>query len=94
LGDVKLVAMLAAWLGASRTALCFLLAVVAAALFGLMATGGQAFRRAQPELGQNPDTPATWGTMRLPLGAFLCAGGLYALFFGEQTLQWYFSFWS
>jgi len=93
LGDVKLVAMLAAWLGASRTALCFLLAVVAAALVGLAAMGGQAFLRVPPQSGQTDAAPAAWGTMRLPLGAFLCAGGLYALFFGQQTLRWYLSLW-
>jgi len=94
LGDVKLAEMLAAWLGTSRTAVCFLLAVVAAALFGLTALGGQAFLRAQPQREQpNPDLPAAWGTMRLPLGTFLCAGGFYALFFGDKTLQWYFSLW-
>jgi leader peptidase (prepilin peptidase)/N-methyltransferase len=90
LGDVKLVAMLAAWLGASRTALCFLLAVIAAALFGLTGLRGRAFLRSQIADG---DT-AAWGTLRIPLGAFLCAGSLYSLFFGEKTLQWYFSLWA
>ncbi len=88
-GDVKLVAMLAAWLGASRTALCFLLAVFAAALFGLTALRGHALLRPQVP----GSASAAWGTLRLPLGAFLSAGGLYSLFFGEQTLRWYLSFW-
>jgi leader peptidase (prepilin peptidase)/N-methyltransferase len=90
LGDVKLVAMLAAWLGAPRTALCFLLAVIAAALFGLTALRGGAFLRSQVA----DSASATWGAMRVPLGAFLCVGSLYSLFFGEHTLQWYFSLWA
>lgn len=89
LGDVKLVAMLAAWLGTSGTALCFLLAVMAAAVFGLTALRGRAFLRPHA-VGS---TAAVWGAMQIPLGAFLCAGGVFAFFFGEQTLRWYFSFW-
>ncbi len=84
LGDVKLIAMLAAWLGAPQTALCFLLAVVAAAAVGLAALGRQALQR------ESSATP--WGQMRLPLGTFLCASSLYALFFGKHTLNWYLSF--
>jgi leader peptidase (prepilin peptidase)/N-methyltransferase len=93
LGDVKLVAMLAAWLGLSRTALCFLVAVVGAAIAGLAALSGRAFLRPQPRqpIDDPESPPATWGTLRIPLGAFLCASGLYSLFFGEQTLRWYFS---
>ncbi len=103
LGDVKLVAMLAAWLGFSRTALCFLVAVVGAALAGLAALSGRAFLRSETQSYSESwkgdvegagREPATWSTLRIPLGAFLCAGSLYALFFGEQTLNWYLGLFS
>jgi leader peptidase (prepilin peptidase)/N-methyltransferase len=83
LGDVKLVAMLAAWLGGTRMGVAFFLAVVTAALAGL---GLAAWQRRTAGGGE-------WRTLRIPLGACLCGGALYALFFGEQTLKWYLSFW-
>ena len=82
LGDVKLVAMLAAWLGAPGMALCFVLAVIGAAAVGVLAL-----------LSGKKASSGGWGSLRLPLGAFLCAAGVYVLFFGAQTLKWYFSFW-
>jgi prepilin signal peptidase PulO-like enzyme (type II secretory pathway) len=33
------------------------------------------------------------GTARLPLGIFVCGGGLATLFVGYQILKWYFHFW-
>ena len=81
LGDVKLAAMLAAWLGVGVMAVAVLLAVIAAACTGLLL----------PLVRRKPRQDS-WKTMRLPFGAFLCAGGLYALFFGQQTLTWYMSF--
>ena len=85
LGDVKLAAMLAAWLGAANTAVVFFLAVIAAAL-----TGGLLLPLVLRRTKAPPS--ASWRTTRLPLGTFLCAGALYALFFGPQTLKWYLSF--
>jgi leader peptidase (prepilin peptidase)/N-methyltransferase len=90
LGDVKLVAMLAAWLGLTLTGVCFFLAVVGAALFGLGWGMSRALRR-----GSSPGQPrqVPWHALRLPFGAFLCGGGLYAFFFGREMLRWYLSFW-
>ncbi len=78
LGDVKLAAMLGAWLGIAGVFLTLAVAVFAAALAGLAL-----LRRA-------PVSPAS---LRLPFGSFLCGGGLLVLFFGRAMLRWYFSFW-
>ncbi|HEY0785243.1 MAG TPA: prepilin peptidase [Acidobacteriaceae bacterium] len=81
-GDVKLAAMLGAWLGFQAMAVCFLLAVLAAAAVGAaaIAWGG---RRA-----------GGWRTLRLPLGSFLCGAGIFAFFQGRQLFTWYMKFWT
>lgn len=73
LGDVKLLAMLAAFFGLADTAFALFTGVLAAALFaaGLLATG-----RA------NRSTP-------LPFGTFLCAGGIAGIFLGAPVMGWY-----
>ncbi len=78
LGDVKLAALLGAWLGVAGAGLSLMLAVLLGAVAGLllMARGRQ---------------PAK--NLRLPFGTFLCAGGLLTLFLGEPVFTWYFSFW-
>ena len=32
------------------------------------------------------------GIQQIPLGSFLCAAAIYAIFCGEQTLKWYLQF--
>jgi leader peptidase (prepilin peptidase) / N-methyltransferase len=79
LGDVKLMAMLAAWLGLRQTGLVFFLAVVAGALFGgilLLNRRG----------GTSP------GLLPVPFGTMLSLAGLYSIFLGERTLSWYLKF--
>lgn len=82
LGDVKLMAMLGAWFGPAETLLVFFLAVVSGAVYGLAMMAVEAVR------------PVPVGGLRrrvtkVPLGAFLCVGGIYTLFWGEETLRWY-----
>lgn len=77
LGDAKLFAMIAAWLGPRNAALAFFLAVVFAAAYGIF---------------QNVQDRQWRLTARLPLGAFLAAAALYAVFAGEQTIAWYLHF--
>lgn len=77
LGDAKLFAMIAAWLGPRNAALAFFLAVVFAAIYGIVRTVRD--RQWRP-------------TARLPLGAFLAAAALYAVFAGTQTIAWYLHF--
>jgi leader peptidase (prepilin peptidase)/N-methyltransferase len=73
LGDVKLLAMIAAFLGLSGALLALFAGVLAAALYGLALL---ALRRA---------TAAS----KLPFGSFLAAGGLFAALFGPGLLAWY-----
>ena len=81
MGDVKLVAMLGAWLGLQRTALTLFLAVILGALYGL---GMILFRNKQ-------DTQPP-GQLAVPFGTMLCVAGLYCIFLGQRTLGWYLQF--
>jgi leader peptidase (prepilin peptidase) / N-methyltransferase len=80
LGDVKLLAMLAAWLGLRQTGVVLFLAVVAGALYGL---GTILLRR------RNDTSP---GQLPVPFGTMLSLAGLYSIFLGERTLGWYLKF--
>lgn len=127
LGDAKLFALIAAWLGAWQSLLVLFLGVVTAAVFsllwvwlgnsrqtfprgqdpqiplekkqGLSTEGDQGRRGLQPS--QNPAARAgalapevfkSPGIQQIPLGSFLCAAAIYAIFRGEQTLKWYLQF--
>lgn len=81
LGDVKLAAGLAAWLGLRRMGVALFLAAVIGALTGLLHASARRRR-----------VPSPMGTYALPFGAFLCLAGIYCVFFGQQTLQWYLHF--
>jgi len=81
MGDVKLVAMLGAWLGVPLTALTLFLAVIVGALYGL---GMILFRNKQ-----NTQPP---GQLAVPFGTMLCVAGLYCIFLGQRTLDWYLQF--
>ena len=77
LGDAKLLAMIAAWLGPANTALTFFLAVVAGAIYGLLWLSVRKGRGA--------------AALRLPLGSFLCAAAIFAAFQGQAVVGWYLS---
>jgi leader peptidase (prepilin peptidase)/N-methyltransferase len=81
MGDVKLIAMLGAWLGLQQTALTLFLAVILGALYGL---GMIVFRNKQ-------DTQPP-GQLAVPFGTMLCVAGLYSIFLGQRTLGWYLQF--
>ncbi|MGB9032264.1 MAG: prepilin peptidase [Acidobacteriaceae bacterium] len=79
MGDVKLVAMIAAWLGPAPTVLTLLLGCLAAAIFGVISIAlGRGQRR--------------FTTTRLPLGSFLCAAAFYTIFAGDPIIRWYLHF--
>lgn len=79
MGDVKLIAMIAAWLGAAPAILTLLLGALAAAFYGIavvaLARGSRPMRSA-----------------RLPFGSFLCAAALYTIFAGDPMIRWYLHF--
>jgi len=75
LGDVKLFAMIAAWLGPVNAGLALFLAVVAGAVYGIFWLS--LHKRAR-------ETSA-----RIPLGSFLCGSAIYAVFEGRAAVEWY-----
>jgi leader peptidase (prepilin peptidase)/N-methyltransferase len=79
LGDAKLMAMLAAWLGFSRALLSFGLGVVMGACAALVLLALPPAR--EPEVH--------WSAAKLPLGTFLCVGGIVASLWGNQIIAAY-----
>ena len=73
MGDVKLMAMIAAFLGFAPALLALFVGVIAGAIYGAALL---ARRRAS-------------ATSRLPLGTFLCIGGLIAALLGAPVIAWY-----
>jgi leader peptidase (prepilin peptidase)/N-methyltransferase len=73
LGDVKLMAMIAAFLGFAPAMLALFIGVLLGAFYGVILL---ARRRAS-------------ATSQLPLGTFLCIGGLVAALLAEPVLAWY-----
>jgi len=73
LGDVKLLAMIAAFLGFGKMLLALLVGVVAASAYGLELVARGRARRAS----------------RIAFGSFLAGGGLVAAQYGGRLLAWY-----
>jgi leader peptidase (prepilin peptidase)/N-methyltransferase len=81
LGDVKLAAAIAAWLGARQMCVVFFLAVVTGALTALLVLAIRGRKIARQE-----------GPLAVPFGTFLALAGIYCSFLGVDTLQWYLGF--
>ncbi|HKD60828.1 MAG TPA: prepilin peptidase [Terracidiphilus sp.] len=79
LGDAKLMAMLGAWLGLSGALLSFAIGVVLGAIFALVALAVPAARRESN----------TWLAAKLPLGTFLCVGGIISALWGRPIVAAY-----
>jgi leader peptidase (prepilin peptidase)/N-methyltransferase len=79
LGDVKLMAMLAAWLGLPATLLAFLIGTLLGAIAGIAVILLPSFR----------EDPHDWKTTRLPFGTFLCIGGIVSSLWGPQFIYAY-----
>jgi leader peptidase (prepilin peptidase) / N-methyltransferase len=77
MGDAKLMALVAAWLGPAQAVLVLFLGVLATAVYGLAT---MICRRSFD------------GNIPLPFGSFLCAAALYAAFHGHGILNWYAGF--
>jgi leader peptidase (prepilin peptidase)/N-methyltransferase len=78
LGDAKLMAMLAAWMGLPGALLAFGLGVVTGAATALVMLAMPAAR-----------TGERWGLTRLPLGTFLCVGGIVSALWGPRIIAAY-----
>ena len=79
LGDAKLMALLGAWLGFQGALLSFGIAVVLGAVVGLILLAVPADRR----IGDS------WALIKLPLGTFLCVGGIISSLWGQQIIAAY-----
>lgn len=73
LGDVKLLAMMAAFLGLPLALFAYFFGVLSAALFALVLVARQKLR----------------GSDRIPFGSFLAGAGILAIFVGRPLLTWY-----
>jgi len=78
LGDAKLMAMLAAWLGLPGALLSFAIGVVLGAI-----VGGVLLVSHKPTGAEGP------GLTKLPLGTFLCVGGIVSALWGQPILAAY-----
>lgn len=76
LGDVKMMAMVGAFLGLQRALLTILLGSLIGSVIGLAVVS--LWRKGRD--------------FELPFGTFLGAGAMLVVFFGSQTLDWYRSF--
>lgn len=81
LGDVKLAAAIAAWLGARQMCVVFFLAVVTGAITAVIVLAVRGREKTKAE-----------GPLAVPFGTFLAFAGIYCSFFGPQTLRWYLDF--
>ena len=95
LGDAKLMALLAAWMGLPLALLSFGIGVILAAIAGVVIL---ARPRSVPQASaaastDSPTTPASPVQPRkfaqLPLGTFLCIGGIVAHLWGQRLLALY-----
>ncbi|MGD1107045.1 MAG: prepilin peptidase [Terracidiphilus sp.] len=79
LGDAKLMAMLAAWLGLRGALLSFGLGVVLGAVAALVLLVLPSTRKSSEG----------WAHIKLPLGTFLCVGGIVSSLWGERMIDAY-----
>jgi leader peptidase (prepilin peptidase)/N-methyltransferase len=75
-GDVKLLAMIGAFLGVEALPLVILISAGLGILTGLIQV-----------LGQTPGPRGQWRTISLPYGPFLAVGAWCYLFWGERLLN-------
>jgi leader peptidase (prepilin peptidase)/N-methyltransferase len=79
LGDAKLMAMLGAWLGLSGALLSFAIGIFLGAIFALILLAIPSGRRGSQ----------VWSAAKLPLGTFLCIGGIISALWGQPILAAY-----
>jgi len=79
LGDAKLMALLAAWLGLPVALLALGLGVVLGAILAV----------AILLIPRHPLQPERWALLKLPLGSFLCIGGIVSALWGREIVDAY-----
>jgi leader peptidase (prepilin peptidase)/N-methyltransferase len=79
LGDAKLMALLAAWLGLPQTLLAFWMGATLGAVVAVVLL-------AVPSKSLNL---RAWAAQKLPLGSFLCIGGIISSLWGGQLIDAY-----
>lgn len=79
LGDAKLMALLAAWLGLPGALLAFGLGIVLGAVVSV----------ALLALPSRPGSARAWALKKLPLGTFLCIGGMVSSLWGSPLIAAY-----
>ncbi len=79
LGDAKLMAMLGAWLGLSGALLSFAIGIMLGAVFSLVVL-------ALPRARRESDN---WLLSKMPLGTFLCVGGIISALWGPPLIAAY-----
>ena len=77
LGDAKLMALIGAWLGLREALLTFVLGAVIGAAFALVLL-------TVPNRNEQ-----VWRLRKLPLGTFLCVGGIVSSLWGQQMIAAY-----
>jgi leader peptidase (prepilin peptidase) / N-methyltransferase len=103
-GDVKLMAMIGAFLGLKLTVLTIFAASVAGSLFGLATvlivwlkrTHRFMKRLAHAEAARRRgwrSAQMVYRYYQMPFGVFLGSMAVFALFFGDQVLRWYGRLW-
>lgn len=105
-GDVKLMAMVGAFLGVKLTVFTIFAASVVGTLFGLAVILKVWWERTRRRMVRHREPEAlarkrAWHSAKLvyrhyqmPFGVFLGSMALVALFFGNDLLRWYWSFYS
>jgi leader peptidase (prepilin peptidase)/N-methyltransferase len=104
-GDVKLMALIGAFLGVKQTLLVLLLGSLIGSCFGLLLILWvwrkrlARRRRTQPAESAGAASSRAWQSAKLiyrnfqiPFGVFLGAGALFAAFFGPALVRWYAGF--
>jgi len=79
LGDARLMAMLAAWLGLPGALLAFGLGAILGSVVALALLAVPAARRGSE----------SWGGVKLPFGTFLCIGGIVSALWGQSMIAAY-----
>jgi leader peptidase (prepilin peptidase)/N-methyltransferase len=80
LGDAKLMALLAAWLGLPGALLAFFLGIILGSLVAVVLLLTRSTK---------PAPNKAWSATKLPLGTFLCIGGIISALWGQPLIAVY-----